>query len=48
MYLLQLLFSDWVGILSVITVGFVLVMATYLFFFVRRHIREETVAPRRR
>lgn len=42
MALLQHLFSDWVGILSVITVGFILVMATFLGFYVARHVRDET------
>lgn len=43
MALLQQLFSDWIGILSIFTVAFVLVMATFIFFYVRRHIREEQV-----
>lgn len=42
MALLQQLFSDWVGILSVITVGFVVVMATFIGFYVARHVRDET------
>lgn len=42
MALLQQLFSDWVGILSVITVGFILAMATFIGFYVARHVREET------
>lgn len=41
MALLQQLFSDWVGILSVITIGFILVMATFPGFYVARHLREE-------
>lgn len=45
MALLQQLFSDWVGILSVITVGFILVMAVFIGFFVARHVREETKHP---
>jgi hypothetical protein len=42
MGLLQQLFSDWVGILSIFTVGFVLAMAVFLVFYVARHIREES------
>jgi hypothetical protein len=42
MNLLRMLFSDWVGILSVFTVGFVLAMAAYLAFYVARHVREDT------
>lgn len=42
MALLQQLFSDWVGILSVLTVAFILVMATFIGFYVVRHVRDET------
>jgi uncharacterized protein YneF (UPF0154 family) len=45
MALLQQLFSDWVGILSIITVSFVLVMAVFIGFFVVRHVRDETHHP---
>jgi hypothetical protein len=49
MGLVQQLFSDWVGILSVLTVGFVLVMAVFLTFYVLRHMKDESTgkpAPR--
>jgi hypothetical protein len=39
---LETLFTSTIGILSLFTIAFVLGMATYLFFFVRRHIREDT------
>lgn len=42
MDLLRNLFSDWVGILSVFTVVFILGMAGYLVAFVIRHVRDET------
>lgn len=41
---LQALFTSDIGLLSLFTIGFVLVMAVYIFFFVRRHIREDTLA----
>ncbi|MBE9610756.1 DUF3149 domain-containing protein [Chitinilyticum piscinae] len=39
---LQALFTSDIGLLSLFTIGFVIVMAIYLFFFVRRHIREDS------
>lgn len=42
MELLRNLFSDWVGILSVFTVAFILAMAGYLISFVIRHVRDES------
>ncbi len=39
--LLIQLFSDWVGILSAITLTFIVGMAIFLFFYARRHIRED-------
>ncbi|WP_081413070.1 DUF3149 domain-containing protein [Chitinilyticum aquatile] len=41
---LQALFTSDIGLLSLFTIGFIIVMAVYLFFFVRRHIREDTLA----
>lgn len=48
MNLFQQLFSDWVGILSVFTVAFVLGMGTYLFLYVRRHMVDEVPRPKAR
>ncbi len=42
MQLIQQLFSDWVGILSVFTVLFILVMAVFFGVYVARHVRDET------
>lgn len=32
------LFTTDIGILSLLTIGFIICMATYIFFFVRRHV----------
>lgn len=49
MELLRNLFSDWVGILSVFTIAFILAMAGYLVSFVMRHVRDESASqPRTR
>lgn len=37
----QELFSTDIGLLSVFTIGFILVMAAYLVNFARRHIAED-------
>jgi hypothetical protein len=42
MELVRQLFSDWLGVLSLVTVGFVLVMAVTIGLFVRRHVLDET------
>ena len=41
MNIVSQLFSDWVGILSAFTVGFILAMAVFFIVYVRRHMREE-------
>ena len=38
---LQTLFTSDIGILTLLTIGFVLTMAVYLFFYVKRHIKED-------
>ena len=42
MNLFQQMFSDWVGILSVFTVVFVLVMAGFIAICVACHVRKES------
>lgn len=44
---LQELFTTDIGILSVITIGVVLVIGTYMTAFVRRHIAEDEAAHAR-
>ncbi|WP_373974648.1 DUF3149 domain-containing protein [Chitinibacter sp. SCUT-21] len=41
---LSTLFSSQIGLLSLFTIGFVLVMAIYIYFFVRRQIKIDTEA----
>ncbi|WP_410499205.1 DUF3149 domain-containing protein [Chitinibacter sp. S2-10] len=41
---LSTLFSSEIGLLSLFTIGFVLCMAVYIFFFVRRHIKKDSEA----
>lgn len=38
---LQELFSTDIGLLSVFTIGFIIVMGIYLYRFVKRHMRED-------
>ncbi|WIM05575.1 MAG: DUF3149 domain-containing protein [Candidatus Nitricoxidivorans perseverans] len=38
---LKELFSTDIGLLSLFTIGFVIVMAVYLIGFVRRHMKED-------
>ncbi|UXY17025.1 DUF3149 domain-containing protein [Chitiniphilus purpureus] len=45
---LQTLFMSEIGLLSLFTIGFMIVMAAYLFYFVRRNVRQETAAQRER
>lgn len=40
MALIQQLLSDWVGILSLATIVFILGMGGYIFWFVTRHMNE--------
>ncbi|WP_081986607.1 MULTISPECIES: DUF3149 domain-containing protein [Chitinibacter] len=41
---LSTLFSSDIGLLSVFTIGFILVMAIYIYLYVRRKIKEDTAA----
>lgn len=41
---ITVLFTTDIGLLSMAVIAFILVMATYLFFFVRRHVREDSLA----
>ncbi len=41
---LQALFTSDIGLLSLFTIFFVLGMAVYIFFYVRRKVSEDTVA----
>lgn len=43
----ELLFKSDIGLLSLFTIVFILVMAAYLFRFVRRHMAEEEQNARR-
>ncbi|WP_043649286.1 DUF3149 domain-containing protein [Chitinilyticum litopenaei] len=45
---LQALFTSDIGLLSLFTIVFILVMAVYIFLFVRRHVREDTAAAAQR
>ncbi len=46
MELLSQLFSDWVGILSISTIVFILGMAVFIGIYVMRHVhQEEHAAP---
>ncbi len=45
MELLRQLFSDWVGILSIATIVFILGMAVFIGFYVMRHVHQEEHAP---
>jgi hypothetical protein len=45
MELFRQLFSDWVGILSIATIVFILGMAVFIGFYVMRHVHEEEHAP---
>lgn len=47
MELLSQLFSDWVGILSISTIVFILGMAVFIGVYVMRHVHEEEHAPTR-
>ncbi len=49
MELLGQLFSDWVGILSISTIVFILGMAVFIGIYVMRHVHQEehTVTPTR-
>lgn len=47
MELLSQLFSDWVGILSISTIVFILGMAAFIGVYVMRHVHEEEHAPTR-
>lgn len=38
---LKELFGTDIGLLSLFTIGFIIVMAIYLYYFVRRHMRED-------
>ncbi|MCB6184839.1 DUF3149 domain-containing protein [Leeia sp. TBRC 13508] len=38
------LFTTDIGLLSLFTIGFVLIMGIYIFNFVRRHVAEDTAA----
>jgi hypothetical protein len=38
---LQELFTTDIGLLSVFTIGFILVMAVYIYRFVKQHMRED-------
>jgi hypothetical protein len=37
---LELLFTSWIGLLSLFTVVFMIGMAAYLYIFVTRHMKE--------
>jgi hypothetical protein len=41
---LQALFTSDIGLLSLFTILFILGMATYIFFYVRRKVSEDTAA----
>jgi hypothetical protein len=41
---LSTLFGSEIGLLSLFTIGFVLCMAVYIYFFVRRQIQRDTQA----
>lgn len=43
---LELLFSSWIGLLSLFTVVFIIGMAIYLFMFFSRHMKEGGPAPK--
>lgn len=45
MELLRQLFSDWVGILSISTIVFILGMAVFIGIYVMRHMHEEEHRP---
>jgi hypothetical protein len=45
MELFTQLFSDWVGILSIATIVFILGMAVFIGFYVMRHVHQEEHAP---
>lgn len=45
MELLRQLFSDWVGILSIATIVFILGMAVFIGIYVMRHVHQEEHAP---
>lgn len=38
---LGIILSSTVGILSLFTIGFVIIMAVYLYIFVQRHVKAE-------
>ena len=40
MKVLELLFGSWIGLLSLLTVVFVIGMAAYLFIFITKHMKE--------
>ncbi|HEY9101145.1 DUF3149 domain-containing protein [Chitinimonas sp.] len=42
------LFTTDIGILSLMTIGFIIGMATYIFIFVRRHVLDAEAAEARR
>ncbi|QLI82467.1 DUF3149 domain-containing protein [Chitinibacter fontanus] len=41
---LSTLFSSEIGLLSVFTIGFVMCMAVYIYFYVRKQIKHDTEA----
>lgn len=45
MELLTQLFSDWVGILSISTIVFILGMAVFIGIYVMRHVHQEEQMP---
>ncbi|BAU50117.1 hypothetical protein SVA_3581 [Sulfurifustis variabilis] len=45
MPILNELFGTWIGWLSMLTIAFIIGMATYLFFYVRREMKRP-VSPR--
>ncbi|WP_211208214.1 DUF3149 domain-containing protein [Leeia oryzae] len=42
--LMKELFTTDIGLLSLFTIGFVLVIGIYIYNFVRRHVAEDTAA----
>ncbi|QID17203.1 DUF3149 domain-containing protein [Nitrogeniibacter mangrovi] len=38
---IQELFTTDIGLLSVFTIGFIVVMAAYIYRFVKRHVQED-------